>query len=548
MRKTFFNFTLLLFILCQFSLIQAEAQTTTAGRFTIGERLTYNISFANFATGAYAELHVVSQGKYANQNAVYLQGKVKTNEVVNAALINLDETRQTLVSAETGLPLYSKRIFDESTSGREKIVDYKGAATGFDWLSAIYQMRFSGDSGTITIQEGDEISTATYKPDSKFSPTGAKSSDKTAAGEFETTVIAVQHPLFPGLKIHFTNDAERIPVVMTYKHPKGQFRIELASIQNTAPEPILTPTPRPQVTPTPIPLQTPRPRPTPTPYINNQPLSADMPFNIGETLTYRLSRPNTQASFGTMTVQAKERRQYNGRDSLLVVTSIPQITEPNSVLTTGDTIRSYVDPESLLPIRTEIAFKGTLSQFNQTLSFDQTVGKVTDNRAVPVDVPVGTHDILSLAYAIRSFNLKDARPTPVPGTDTRVAVYTVDGPLILTILPQPEETLDYLGQKVVTQVVFTNIGQTTVKLWLSKEPGRLPLRLSIASPLFAFTADLVSVVQVPPIDSGMTPGLPGTGVTPQLNPGIQGIPGFPGVSPNQIINANPIGDPTIKKP
>lgn len=547
MRKILFNFTLVLFIFCQFSFAQKAPKpdttiVTPAGTFTVGERLTYNISFANFTAGAYAETLVVSQGKYGDRDAVYLQGKVKSTDVLNAALFNVNETRQTLISTDTGMPLYSKTVFDESGNPREKITDYKGAAAGFDILSAIFHLRFSNlTTGSIAFQEGDEVFQGTYKVIGKIR-------HKTPAGEFDTVTYAIKNSYLPDLQIHFTNDEQRLPVVITYKHSRGQFRAELASIQNVVPEPVAAETPRP--TPTPIVVSTPRPRPTPTPHINNQPLSADLPFQLGETLNYKISRPNTALPFGVMSVQAKERRQYNGKDSLLLVTSVGQITEPNSFFTTGDSIKSYVDPESLLPIRTEIVFRGTLSQFNQTLLFDQATGKVSDARATTTDVPVGTHDILSLAYAVRSFNLRDAKPNQGPGADTRVAIYTVDGPLILTILPQPEEIIDYLGQKIATQVIFTNIGQTTVKLWLSKEPGRLPLRLSVASPTFAFTADLTSVTQMPPIVESITgPAVstPGT---------IQGIPGIPASAvrpntPDPTLNAvpsnvDPTRDPNIK--
>jgi hypothetical protein len=531
MKKIFFTLTILSLACCQFLFAQngAKAAPPPSGSFTVGERLTYNISFSNFNVAAYAETYVVSAGKYGAHDAVYLQGKIKTSDLVNAAFFRVDENRQTLVDAGTGLPLFCKKIFDENGIPREKSFDYKDSATGYDWLSAIYHLRFAtANTGSITIQEGDDIIQATYRPI-------GKAHSKTAGGEFDTDVIEVQNPTFPGLQIYFSDDEQRLPVVLTYKNPKGTFRAELASIQDLAPEPVAAATPKPQSTP--VAVSTPRPRPTPPPYINNQPLSADLPFTLGETLTYKLTRTGAATSFGTMAVQAKERRQFNGRDSLLLTTTIQQVTDSSSIFSPGDIIRSYVDPESLLPMRTEIVFRGALSPFNQTLSFDQATGKVSDNRAAMVDVPVGTHDILSLAYAVRSFNLKDVKPGKGPGTDTRVALFTSDGPVILTILPQPEETIDYQGKKVLTQVVFTNVGQTTVKLWLSKEADRLPLRLNIVSPTFSFFADLISVAQNPP-------GEAAAGVT-------EFAPGIPGISPQTMPNpipANPIDGSTIKKP
>lgn len=512
MKKIFFTFTILIFICCQFIFAQnpPAAKTGSSGPFNIGERLTYNISFSNFNTAAYAETYVVSQGKYGTRDAVYLQGKFKTTDLVSAAFFSVDETRQTLVASDTGMPLLCKRIFNEGGFAREKLTDLKGAAAGFDWLSAIYHLRFAGNTdGSFAIQEGDQVFQATYRM-------VGSAHNKTGAGEFDTVVLEVQNPTFPGLRVHISTDEQRLPVIITYKHPKGMIRAELAGIQELAPEPVVALTP--QTTPTPVTAATPKPRPTPTPYKNNQPLAEELPFDIGETLTYRLTRPGSANSFGTMAVQAKERRLFFSKDSLLLNVTVQEINEANSFFMAGDSVKSYVDPESLLPQRSEIVFKGALSTFNQVLNFDQTIGKVNDNRAAVVDIPVGTHDILSLAYAIRSFNLKDAKGGKAPGLDTRVALYTSDGPVILTILPQPEEFVDYQGKKIATQVVFTNVGQTQVKLWLSKDADRLPLRLSIASPTFSFIADLVSVTQITPAEdaTGSPAGISGIPASPIL--------------------------------
>jgi hypothetical protein len=526
MRKIFFTFTIFIVFCCQFAFAQTLPQpaASSAGRFPIGERLTYNVSFANYPNAAYAETYVASEGKYGTRDAVYLQGKLITTELVNAVFFSIDETRQTLVAADTGMPLYCKKIFGESGLGREKVTDFKGAAAGFDWLSAIYQLRFvAATSGSLAIQEGDEVFQATYRM-------VGKAHNKTAAGEFDTIVLEVQNPTFPGLQIYLSNDEQRLPVVITYKHPKGLIRAELAGIQELAPEPVAANTP-PQTNPTPAVVVTPKPKATPTPYINNQPLAEDLPFDLGETLTFKLSRLGDGNSFGTMVVQAKERRQFTGKDSLLLNAAIQQITDSSSFFAAGDTIKSYVEPDSLLPQRTEIVFRGALSQFNQTLQFEQAMGKVMDGKGVPYDVPVGTHDILSLAYAIRSFNLKDVKSNKGPGGDIRVALFTGDGPQVLTILSQPEETIEFQGKKLLTQVVFANIGNSTVKLWLSKDQDRLPLRLSITNPVFSFNADLISVTQNPPA------------AEPAAEQGVN-PPGMP--NPILVVNPRPISD--IKKP
>ncbi|HEV7645815.1 MAG TPA: DUF3108 domain-containing protein [Pyrinomonadaceae bacterium] len=539
MRKTFFTLIAIILFCCQFG----QAQTPAAGRFPIGERLTYSITFATFPSAAFAETYVVSTGKYGERDAVYLQGRVKTTDFVNAAFFSIDETRQILVTPDTGLPLLSKVIKDENGMPREKVTDHKGPAGAHDWLSALFQLRFSATpSGVLNIQEDNgSIVQASYQ-------LAGKAHIKTTAGEFDTVVIDVQNPSFPKMQVYLSDDERRIPVVVSYKHPKGIFRAELAGIQDLSPEPVAEATPRPQNTP-PVVMPTPKPRATPLPYKNNQPLAEDLPFDLGETLTYRLSRPGAAGSFGTLVVQAAERKQFFGADSLLLSASVQQLTDSNSFFAAGDSIKSYVEPDTLLPQRTEINFHGALSLFNQMLQFDQATGKVTDGKGTPYDIPVGTHDILSLAYAIRSFNLKEVKPNKGPSGDIRVALFTSDGPVILTILSQPEEIIDFQGKKITAQVIFASIGQSTAKLWLSKDQDKLPLRINITSPTFAFNADLISVVQNPPpvsesSSSANVPGIPAdlmknmTVINPtMINPTLTDL---------NTVNAAPA--PAIKKP
>jgi hypothetical protein len=527
MRKTFFTLTAIILFCCQFS----PAQSAPSGHFSVGERLTYSISFASYPSAAFAETYVISSGKYGERDAVYLQGRFKTTEFVSAAFFTVDQTRQVLVDPTSGLPLLSKLIVDENGMPREKVTDYKGTAPNHDWLSAIYQLRFAtAPSGVINVQEGNDTFQLTYQV------TG-KAHDKTSAGEFDCIVLSVDNPVFPKMQIHLSDDERRIPVVITYKHTKGAVRAEIAGIQDLSPAPVAENTPKPQNTP-PVTAPTPKPRPTPAPYRNNQPL-ADLPFDLGETLTYRLSRPNGGSAIGTMVVQAKERKQFFGKDGLLLSASVEQLTDPGAFFAAGDSIKSFVEPDTLLPQHTEINFHGALSLFNQSLQFSQETGKVSDAKGGLHDVPVGTHDILSLAYAIRSFNLKDVKPNKGPSGDIRVALFTTDGPVILTIISQPEEVIDFEGKKVTAQVIFANIGQSSAKLWLSKDQNHLPLRIAITSPTFAFEANLISVVQNPPPVEDVPAAAAGANMMTTGLP--QNLP------PNTNFN-NPIADPNVRMP
>jgi hypothetical protein len=220
------------------------------------------------------------------------------------------------------------------------------------------------------------------------------------------------------MKIAFSSDDARIPVQAKFKTAKGEFRITLASIQMVEPEPEATPTPVAVQTPKPPP--TPRPTATPEVYVDNEPLSGDLGFVLGEKLTYRVSNgPNPMA---TVLLEARERKQIGGEDTLVLSASVLSSERGNAVVSNGDTVIARVDPETLAPAELTVKLSGPLAFLNETVKFDQRGGAITAG-ANSIDAPIGTHSILSLLYAVRSFNLNPSKTSSNPVNDTRVAVY-----------------------------------------------------------------------------------------------------------------------------
>jgi hypothetical protein len=111
-----------------------------------------------------------------------------------------------------------------------------------------------------------------------------------------------------------------------------------------------------------------------------------------------------------------------------------------------------------------------------------------------VDAPVGTHSILSLIYAMRSFNLRPSKDPNNPVNDTRVAVFWDDRVHIFTLRPVNAETILLGGEKVNAQLITVITGDPqldllALKVWLSTDGRRVPLRFSVGT----FQADLTSV-------------------------------------------------------
>lgn len=462
--------------------------------FRVGERLTYNVSFGKFKNAAYAETYVVSRGKLGEKDAVELRSKIKTNDFISAAFYLVDESRTTFASTENGFPLYVRKSSSISGLPKETIENHLISPTvNYDLLTLIYQARNIGGIGNFPLYENEKNYTV------GFQNTGTERI-VTAAGEFETGISSVTSDYLTekgikDLKINFSIDEQRIPALIRFKTEKGDFRAELASIQIIDGEPEAVPTPT--ATPIPTPIQTPRPIQTPPPYIENQPLSPDLSFILGETLEYKVSTGGKL--IGLVTLQAKERKLNLGRDSLLLTATVTGSEAGNNILNLNDGIRAQVNPESLAPQSIELKFSGIFSQYNQSAQFDQGAGTVTFNGRISPDIPVGTHSLLSLVYAVRSFNLKPSKDPNNPVNDTRVAVFLDDRAYVFTLRPSNADIITLENEKVPAQLINISTGNPTIdrfglRLWLSTDESRTPLRLIIGT----YQADLFRKSNIPP--------------------------------------------------
>lgn len=503
-----FGFALILFfsasVFFQTSEISAQnqikVQSVSQAPFRIGERLTYNVSFEQYDNAAFAEIYVVSRGKLGERDAIELRSKIKTVDLVSA-FYPLDEARTTFVSAETNLPLYIRKISNAAVLPKETVSNYTVAPAVYnDLLTFIYQARTAGGTGNFTFQEEEKIYNVSLQSAVK-NKNSIRETLKTDAGEYETTISTVQSDYLiekgiNDLRINFSNDPARIPVLFRFKTAKGDFRAEVASVQYIEPEISAEPT-LPTPAQTPRPQATPKPVPTATPYIENEPLSTDLPFVLGEALEYQVSTSGQMLAI--VTLQAKERKQVLEQDSLLL-TATATGTEPNQrTFVLGDGIRAQVSPDSIAPRQIDLKFAGLLSPYNLTAQFNQKAGFVTFNGANRAEVPVGTHSILSLAYAIRAFNLKPSKDTSNPVNDTRVAVFIDSKAYVVTLRPSDGEIINLRGEKISAQLITIRTGnpvfdQNNLRLWLGNTEKRLPLRLSFGN----FQADLISEKQIPP--------------------------------------------------
>lgn len=456
-------------------------------RVRVGEKLSYSVSYEKFQDIAHLETQVVSSGTIGGKPVFEISGRLKTFEIVSAAFSLIDEDRTVFVSAETGLPVTIKKTRNSVVVPVETVENFLSTpATGHDLLSLIFAIRAAGGQGSFTLVENGESQSVTVQP-------GKPERVKTDAGEFDTTSSVVISSFFDSLGIknltlNLSSDDERLPVLIRFRTSGGAFRVELLNIQKIEP-------PKPQVTPTPVPAGTPKPSPTPrpqptaTPYVSGRPLLPELAFNLGEVLDYKLS--SMGQTVGSIRFEAKERTLFQNRDALFLIASVSGVDQGNKVFGLGDVLSARVNPETLAPFQSELKATGALKSFNQTATFDPRTGAIQSGPNI-VEAPVGTHSLISLLYAMRSFNLEPSKSPGSPVNDTRVAVFWMDRPYVFTLRPGNPEMITINGKMVPAQLIAINTGnaqldQLAIKVWLSTKPGRPPLRISIGT----FQADLI---------------------------------------------------------
>ncbi|HMS11113.1 MAG TPA: DUF3108 domain-containing protein, partial [Pyrinomonadaceae bacterium] len=295
-------------------------------KFRVGEKLTYRVSLDKFDDVAFAETQVVSSGLLDGKPSFELRFRTRSLNFATAAFFLFDEDRTTFVSAETGSPLFQRRTDASAVIPIETTVDHRGdSAASLDLVSAIYRVRQSNGSASLVFSEGGR----TYSLTSAV--TGAEKFTL-AAGEFDTNIVSLQSEYFTTLgmsdvRMNLTSDERQIPVLLRARTSRGELRVEISGIVMLE-ERDEEPTPAPVIVQAPTP--TPTPVPTPTPYQDNQPISRDLPFVLGETLRFRIREGGIDS--GVLTVAVEERREFDGLDSLRIAARFSDVPASSSAL------------------------------------------------------------------------------------------------------------------------------------------------------------------------------------------------------------------------
>jgi hypothetical protein len=491
--------------------------------YRVGEQLTYTVSFSNFPTAAHIQLLVAGRGQLQGREGVELHAHVETTGVVSAALYALNNDYVTLVDPATGLPYraqqsiregarvadltrdYNAALGDSAIPGRQVAV---GGGGSYDFLSALYRLRSlplaQGETYTLAVQNGDAL----YNVEVKVT---GRELLKTNVGSSNSIVTQVRvggnkEADDYRVRIYFTDDERHVPLLITARHRAGEIRAELASAE------ILTEL-QPNVVgevPTPSTLQPPGTTIPPgglprNPPLGNPPTAAiqppasatgaaptELPFKPGESLNFNFFLGTSPQPIGIATFQVRARAKYFNRDGLQLSASVQTRGAGETLFPVIDQINSYVDAAVLIPFRTELNLVEGERRARWVVSADQTGGSALFDDGTRVEIPVGTHDLVSVFYALRSFDL-------TPGKRNAVSLLVNKRPRLLyvTALRRASITLG-AGQPIPAVELSLITGDPdgdrfSLRLWVSTDKRRLPLRLTAQTPFGPIRADLAII-------------------------------------------------------
>ena len=491
--------TLTILLLALMFPVSAQQNGDGAYRFSqspyqIGERLTYNVSFSNFPSAAHAEFHIVSRGVFFGRDAIQLRAHVETTGLVNVALLAINNDYTTYIDPDNGLPFRSEETARNATTSADSFHDFNQAAGNeaippkqkgfpgtYDLLSAFYRAR------ALPLADGGQYSfvirgeAAEYHAELKVT---GRDATMTNVGSFNTIVtrVSVDNSPVRNLRIYFSDDERHVPVLITGRVGPSHFEAELAASEIVKPPVPEAPAPETTVKPAPMPPPTSSaPPPVPTTHEN-------WPFTVGEQLNYQIFIGSDATPMAVATFQVRGRSRYFERDGYFLTANAQTTNALARLFVARDQVDSYVEPQALLPFRTVMSLMEGQRRLNQTLTVNQDNGTATNDQGTKIEIPVGTHDYVSFFYAVRTFNLTLNRRSAV-------SVLVENKPKTLFVQSQKRETIQ-LGQHSVPAIAVSITTDDPVpdkyqlRMWISDDRRRLPLRITCATQLGVLRADL----------------------------------------------------------
>jgi hypothetical protein len=130
-------------------------------------------------------------------------------------------------------------------------------------------------------------------------------------------------------------------------------------------------------------------------------------------------------------------------------------------------------------------------RLNETLTLNQETGTASSDKGGRIEMPVGTHDYLSFFYALRTLNLN-------PTKKSVLSMLVEKKPKTLFVDVLKRESIELGDRKIPTIALSITTDDPEpdkykLRMWVSDDRRRLPVRFTCHTKLGALRADLAIV-------------------------------------------------------
>ncbi|MEK6287244.1 MAG: DUF3108 domain-containing protein [Acidobacteriota bacterium] len=234
---------------------RSAAASASAPRnpFTTGERLSYDVSWADFIVAGELTIETDVRRSFDGVDGYHVTAQARTVGLVNG-LFKVNDVYDSFINAATLQPFRAEK---RSRHGKKQaqssaIIDQERRtarlASGrtleippdtYDLAGLIFAIRgmdlTMGKSHTLTLIEDEKLYTIKVQPEAREKVT-------TRAGSYDAVKIATsmargrENDKLYNLRIYISNDERRLPVLITAEPSWGSVRVELTSATPAPPQ------------------------------------------------------------------------------------------------------------------------------------------------------------------------------------------------------------------------------------------------------------------------------------------------------------------------
>jgi len=229
------------------------------------------------------------------------------------------------------------------------------------------------------------------------------------------------------------------------------------------------------------------------PSVGDSPRASRIIPPVGERLSYLVSWANFLTA-GQLTTEVKGRGRFFDREGLHLALAAESVGVVRVFFPVEDRFTSYVDPVTLLPYRSELFIREGKRTTERVTLLDgkKRLARLSTGRALAIHPE--TRDLVALFYYLRTLDLVEGKRYRLP------AIHAKDRFVLHVSVGQPAEVVVPAGRFEAIELILTvedKPGEISdaygLRLWLSRDERRLPVRLSGRLDYGDLRAELVNI-------------------------------------------------------